>query len=540
MITETKYSVGRALTKIMPGLFMAGALLTSCAQEDMPESADMPLPGGEYPIILSTAGKTAPAGSPQTRVADSDDGTSSWTAGDRIRVTVSPRRGTATPQQTFCTLDADGNITAYDPQLYWQSTGDYTVNASYSNIAGQATVASGTVSLADQSAAPAYVLKAAPLTANYKSPQENLRLTFSHQLAKVRVKLTGELAAGISDVKVKGYTSCTVDADGTVKEGSGLSYIVMHRNGEYYEASLVPQTGIDASDFIRLNDGAVRTTISDVTETEAGRVYSLTIEVKPKEGVFDLEGNPVDPDNIDTDVIVTGNIDVPLTIRGTHTMRLVNASFNVNANNGSVITVASGSPTIIVDGANRFDSTERTSFIVADNENCDINVIGQNNGSMVITNSFGNMLAGAMIGGRAYSKAGNITVKDLTLEVSLNRGTNGAIIGSGIANSCVASCGDITIDNVSMTVSSNKKLIHGAYIGTGLSQVANASNSCGNITITLKPGQTKEEFLSTLESSASGLITQKPQKVGIGGIYNNGAQSCGTITWLNSDGTPAE
>ena len=156
----------------------------SCSQEELAEQGT-PLPDGMYPMTF-TAMQVAPENMPQTRVSDSEN-TSSWSVGDQIHVTVT--QGNA-KQETICTLDASGNITDYNPQLYWQNTDDVTVNAWYSNIEGQNTGTGNTVRLDNQSSGLAYVLKAEETTAKYTD--RNIELKFSHQLAKIRVELAGE------------------------------------------------------------------------------------------------------------------------------------------------------------------------------------------------------------------------------------------------------------------------------------------------------------------------------------------------------------
>lgn len=154
-------------------------LLAGCTQNELFDGQGEPLPEGKYPLTF-TATQGEPVASPQTRVSDYGDADgnhkSKWTTGDRIKVVVSAG-GNA--METTCTLDANGNITGYDSQLYWKTTQTSKINSWYSNITGQATT-SNTVNLADQSSGLAYVLKAEEKTdVNYRS--DNISLSFKHQ-----------------------------------------------------------------------------------------------------------------------------------------------------------------------------------------------------------------------------------------------------------------------------------------------------------------------------------------------------------------------
>ncbi len=255
------------------GCLLLTLFAAACTQDEVTDSNA--LPEGAYPITLTAV--QVGEGEAHSRVSDTDRGsthTSQWTAGDQIKVKVS---GGSKTQETTCTLDAGGNITAYNPPLYWQSKDNHTITAWYSNLSGQNTTSS-TVSLADQSGGLAYVMKANAMTANYQSG--NITLNFKHQLAKVRVKIEGERASSVTKVSVKGYTNCTV-TEGTVA-GTGSGYIPMRKNGDYYEAALVPMSSIAADDFIKLNDDTYAS-VSGITQLGAGKVYDCTLTINKKQ-----------------------------------------------------------------------------------------------------------------------------------------------------------------------------------------------------------------------------------------------------------------
>lgn len=220
---------------------------------------------------------------PQSRVSETADGLgSTWSDGDQIFVQVTQG---GTSSSTHCTLNASGNVTAYSPTLYWkEGAGIASVLAWYSNITGYNSTATSTINLADQSNGLAYVLRATA-TANYG---EQIALTFTHQLAKVRVKITGDGAADVNTVKINNYQTCNV-TNGYANPGTA-GYITAMKIGEYFEANVVPVRG-GPDDLISFDDF----TVSDVGiyTLEAGKVYIITIDAKGKveDAVIDIQGH---------------------------------------------------------------------------------------------------------------------------------------------------------------------------------------------------------------------------------------------------------
>ena len=436
--------------------------LASCSQEELAEQGT-PLPDGMYPMTF-TAMQVAPENMPQTRVSDSEN-TSSWSVGDQIHVTVT--QGNA-KQETICTLDASGNITEYNPQLYWQNTSDATINAWYSNIEGQNTGTGSTVRLADQSGGLAYVLKAVPVTANYKTEIENIALKFSHQLAKIRVKLTGEKAESVNDVKIESYTSCT-NTNGTVStDGASVGEIAMYRvdNSHIYEANVVP--GKEIKKF-KVNDGDW-VDLSTTFTPEKGQLHEITINVKQAslqpgaDGKFTVNGGD--------DVLIkdyTGT--EPIVVNGTATITLDNVQLTTEGtameiNNGATVTLN------VVGKENSLVSTNGSG--IGAHENCNITIKGEGTGNSKLTVSSGegrNVGIGFIMGMRQGTiNYGNIEISDVTLSVTASSGggdNEGAAIGvtanvnGGWQSQAVV--GNITITNSNVTASSKRGA---ACIGT--------------------------------------------------------------------------
>ena len=201
-------------------LVLAAIALTACTQDELAEQGTA-LPEGAYPITFSAV-RVAGA-EPQTRVSENADGTGSlWTQGDKIEIDI--YEGLGEYLETTLTVNADGNVIAQSPQLYWPNTGDYVYEAIYCNIEGEESTTDQTVSFGDQSQGLAYVLLASG-SANCHSGE--IALTFKHALNKVRVKLEGKKADEVASVSVKNYTSVNVSQ--YFVQGGTEGYIKMYK-----------------------------------------------------------------------------------------------------------------------------------------------------------------------------------------------------------------------------------------------------------------------------------------------------------------------
>ena len=485
--------------------------LASCSQDELTEQGTA-LPEGMYPITF-TAVQVAPENMPQTRVSEDENGMSSqWDGGEVIKVTVS---GAGNDMETDCTLDGSGNITAYNPQLYWQNTNDATVNAWYSNIAEQSTVTEKTVSLANQSAGLAYVLKADPVTENYK--KENIALTFSHQLAKIRVKLeNGSYEGDLSGatVKVKGYTSCTV-TDGDVSGGSEEGYITMHKNGDWYEANLVPGT-LQTSETFEIISADGKTTKASLKEDnvtlEKGIVHEITINVESKFILID---------NVDEYTVTQNN---PIIIRGDVTVNFKNYKVN-ECYEGATIKIESGSPTLIFEGTGNKIECGEAPILLAPDAGVTIKGSTENNKDSQLTVKGGNNYPGI---GSGYSttdsnipeKCGNINIENITLYAygSVQFTNTSAAIGT--AGKYAGSCGDITINNSVVHAQGGPGA---AAIGTGGNVYRNIT--CGKITINHSEIYATIEYAYWMDS-----FQGYGAGIGLGALFNEITATVGEIS----------
>ena len=405
---------------------IAALALASCSQDELAEQGTA-LPEGMYPIIF-TAVQALPESTPQTRVSEKADGESSqWDGGEVIKVTVS---GAGNDMETDCTLDGSGNITAYNPQLYWQNTNNATINAWYSNIAEQSTGAENTVSLTDQSGGLAYVLKVEEsVPANYKTG--DIALKFSHQLAKIRVKLENDSYLGDlsnATVKVKGHTSCTV-RNGEVSEGSGEGYITMHKNGDWYEANLVPGT-LQASEAFEISadNKNTKANLQNGVVLEKGNVHEITINVKqatlkPDGGKFTVN----DGDNV---LIKDYTGTDPIVVNGDATITLSSVTLNTTDN---VMTINNGaSVTLNIEGTdNVFTSTGGAGIKIMETTNSGqrgsitINGTGIGNSKLKVTATNGAAVGFRMAGDNdgVTKYCGNIEINNITLETTGGNGS---------------------------------------------------------------------------------------------------------------------
>ena len=518
----------RRMCNRLLAMSLATALgLAGCSTDDDRMAGDS-LPEGKYPLTFTaTQADAIDTASPQTRVSDPDGTSSQWDGDEQISVQI----GDATETGTY-TLNAGGTIKTPDKPVYWQSTAPQTVTAWYSNISGQSTTINNTVSLDDQRSGLAYVMKA---TASNVAYNTSVSLNFQHQLAKVRVKLTGEKANDVTSVTIKNYTSCTVN-NGDVTPGE-VGNIAMHKatygGTEYWEANVVPQSVSDLSDFIQLN-GTVKATVSPgITTLEAGKMYTIELKVNKKVN-FDISADEVNITDDDA-YTVTGTGTKTIIINGSPTVTLRDVAITAE----TAIRIDGGTPTIVLEGENRFIANGASSVISLANEDAHVIIEGNNSGRLFIQQSNGvNPNNDAIIGGAINSAAGNITIQNatLTIDCSEARAINAAIIGSGEAYAgtgaiSASSCGNIVISNTNLTITA--KLLIGACIGTGVA-VNEAQSSCGAITITLKEG-TQKDFLEklTVAQHTADYLTLQPNKVGTGGTMTGGTSICGTVAWNN-------
>ena len=294
-------------------LLAAAALLLATAACTKDELADGDrLPEGQYPLEIARitlgveGGEAQPWGAPQTRVSENGDGTGSvFSAGDRFAVQIDGEEGIYIVQD-------DGSIKAESP-LYWSDSGEHTVTAWYP-------ATDGTLDLSNQSQSLAYLLGGSG-TGDYLTP---VKLTFTHQLTKVRVTPSNNALGEVQSLQLYTYTQCTYEK-GKVVQGTDEGWIEMKKceyteNGNAitsWEANVVPGYTITK---LQANGTEERTLSSAITPV-ASKFYNITLN-KDKGYTDDGQGNYtvtsaeglkniaklVNDGNTGIDITLTGNI----------------------------------------------------------------------------------------------------------------------------------------------------------------------------------------------------------------------------------------
>ncbi|MBV8039596.1 fimbrillin family protein [Bacteroides sp. AN502] len=268
----------RTLIGIIPA---AALLLLAACTQDEPGGQGNELPYGEYPLQIGGVTLNVESGAepwsaegPQTRVTeDNTDGKSSvweWDGSETIRVQL----GDETADYT---LNVGEELTP-DRQLYWTSTDPARVTAWYPT--------DETIDFSDQTNGLAYLLKAEVQDATYNN---EITLGFKHQLAKVRLVLSGTQAGMAQSVEVYGYTTCTNNEGAPVTDGSTTQGWIKMKHTTYtdgtecWEANVVPDVVID-----RVKVNGIETTLTTPLTPVVAALNTITISVEQAPTEIDL------------------------------------------------------------------------------------------------------------------------------------------------------------------------------------------------------------------------------------------------------------
>ena len=251
-------------------LLAAAALLLATAACTKDELADGDrLPEGQYPLEIARitlgveGGEAQPWGAPQTRVSENGDGTGSvFDAGDRFAVQIDGEDETG-----IYTVQDDGTATS-DAPLYWtNTTPNRTVSAWYP-------ATDGTLDLSDQQTNGLAYLLGGTGTGDY---QTDVTLSFTHQLAKVRVTPSDNALGEVQSLQLYTYTQCTYEK-GKVVQGTDEGWIEMKKceyNGvTCWEANVVPGYTITKL----MANGTEERTLSSAITPVAGKFYNITLD----------------------------------------------------------------------------------------------------------------------------------------------------------------------------------------------------------------------------------------------------------------------
>ena len=268
---------------------MAALLLSACSQDELVENSTA-LPEGEYPLQIGSVTLTAEVSEqPWTRVAESTDGMSSvWKDGDKIGVRIGDNEETGI--YVVNVDETTGNITVTpEKAVYWKDKQPSTVTAWYP--------VEEEIDFTHQDEGLTYLLQATG-DGNYQSTPINLN--FTHQLAKVRVKLEGTKANEVTAVTVRSYPTSTHSHGTLDSQDRSLTpqYVPMREatyNGvKYWEANL-REGYLDANNSFQVaNADGVRVQVKQgKVNIEAGHVHTIKIDVgeaQPVEGEISDDG----------------------------------------------------------------------------------------------------------------------------------------------------------------------------------------------------------------------------------------------------------
>ena len=467
-------------------------LLSACSQDEPGENSTT-LPEGEYPLQIGSVSLTAEVSEqPWTRVSENPtDGMSSeFKAGDAIGVSLNGETATYTYDGTAWTSEAP---------LYWKDKQPATVTAWYP--------VDEEIDFTQQDEGLTYLLKGTSNTeADYDTPAN---LTFTHQLAKVRVVLEGDKANEVTAVTVRSSLR-SINDHGTLGAATGGDpiYVPMMEatyNGQRcWEASLRPGWLEPANTFdvAKAEGDPVRVTLDDRVTINAGQVHTITIGVEQApidlgtcEGTtLTVSGEAVitgKNDNLqigadvtlqDAELSYTGlspilcQGDASLTLAGSNTLTATSVAWNFETGTG--IYVESGTLTIDAESGasltiNRTGggANQQYGAGIGVTENANLII----NGGTIIVDEIASQGydSGAGIGGLYDETSGNITIAGGTITIGQPSWWSAGIGGGGSGN-----CKNITITGSSTVITVAKGSFNDHYIGC-----SNLGSVEGTITI---------------------------------------------------------
>ena len=421
---------------------VAALLLSACSQEELGGQGTA-LPEGEYPLRIGSVSLTAEVSEqPWTRVSENPtDGMSSvWTHDDKIGVRIGDDEETGI---YVVKLDAEGTVMEVVPEkpVYWKDKQPATITAWYP--------VKEELDFTHQDQGLTYLLQATG-DGNYQSTPINLN--FTHKLAKVRVKLEGTKADEVTAVTVRSYPTSTHSHGTLDSQDRSLTpqYVPMREatyNGvKYWEANLRPGY-LDANNSFQVaNADGVRVQVTqDRVDIKAGHVHTVTIRVG--------EAKPVTTDiSDDGTYIVSETRTEPVNITGgSPTIYLKDA--NINVSDGPAINITNGNPIIRVFGENNtITSSNSAGIYVASGSTVTIKGYNEKDVLKITGNQGCSGIGGYIIddADTDYSSCGDITIENITLYAYNNAGTSGGTCAPGIGSINGDDCGKITINNATI------------------------------------------------------------------------------------------
>lgn len=466
-------------------------LLAACTKDELADDAR--LPEGQYPLQIAAVtlsvegGEAQPWGAPQTRVSEKEDGNSSkFDADDKFAVQIDDKGEVGT-----YTVQNDGSVEAETP-LYWSDRDEaHTVTAWYP-------ATDGTLDLSDQQTHGLAYLLSGTGTGDYLTP---VKLTFTHQLTKVRVTPSNNALGEVQSLQLYTYTQCTYEK-GKVVQGTDEGWIKMKKceyNGvTCWEANVVPDYTITKL----MANGTEERTLSSAITPVAGKFYNITLD-KDKGYTDDGQGNytvtSAEGLKAVADIANNGNLGINITL--TENINLTDmdwAPIGIDYNHQYTGTFNGGGHTITgltVTGSNeyaglfgRIGSGGKVMNvklegvqIESDNEMSAVGgVVGYSYGNIencsvsgsVSSNSTAGGVVGAQLSGSITGCNTSATVKGVTYAGGIAGYTN----GGGSLTGCYAT-GSISVEN-----NTTNAAWAGGVVGSNGSSTLTACYATGSVT----------------------------------------------------------
>ncbi len=283
---KREHYLQRMLSGGLLPLLLAGVMLASCTQEELPQDGGAPLTDGAYPLQVSAYVVDA--------VPTRAGGKNSWTGGEEIAVAVGGNT------YKYRIADTQGKMEYADTQkqFYWQSTAqteDITAWYPYGMTDAKGKPIDK-VDISDQSKGYEKFDFLRAETKDVKYNSGTVSLDFYHRMAKVKytlVKHESTTDAELKDatVRIYGFTEATF-GEGALS-GVGNGWITPYKEGTNAtegEAVVVPQFINEKGEnnpFIKVTvngNDYFYTPEDDEANLLAGKVYTYHITVK-KDGI---------------------------------------------------------------------------------------------------------------------------------------------------------------------------------------------------------------------------------------------------------------
>lgn len=462
--------------RLFPAICLVAALLLSaCSQDELGENSTA-LPEGEYPLQIGSVTLTAEVSEqPWTRVSENPtDGMSSvWKDRDKIGVRIGDNEETGI---YVMNVDAEGRVVGVTPEkpVYWKDKQSATITAWYP--------VDEEIDFTQQDEGLTYLLKADGVEAGFDKPAN---LTFSHQLAKVRVVLEGTKATEVQQVYVRSYPKATHNQGTNVTKEGDAAYYPMRKaiyGGEnYWEANLLDGHLEAANTFRVSKDGKnfVQVKLTENVNIDPGYVHTININVGEAQQVT----GEISDDNT---YIVSGTRGESVNITGgSPTIYLKDA--NINVSDSPAINITNGNPIIRVFGENNtITSSNSAGIYVA--ENATVTITGSNRSDVLtVTGNEGSSgIGGYVIDDSNFQSAnsGNINIKNVTLYAYSSSLSDMGTVSPGIGSTGGATCQSITIDNAAVyAYGCGSSSMSAPAIGNGIDWIENTASAIPTVTI---------------------------------------------------------